>query len=80
MVADVQKTLQTLLNEKQVKQVVLAKELNLSEAQVSLLVAGKRSMKLEVAAVFARKLQLSLEVVDEALRFAKSKASKKQGK
>lgn len=80
MVADVQKTLQTLLNEKQVKQVVLAKELNLSEAQVSLLVAGKRSMKLEVAAVFARKLQLSLEAVDEALRFAKSKASKKQGK
>lgn len=63
------KTLQQLLDEANIKQVEMAKVLNLSESQVSLLVNGKRRMNIDVAAVFANQLNTTIDVIYKAINF-----------
>lgn len=65
------KTLQQLLDEANIKQVEMARILNLSESQVSLLVNGKRRMNMDVAAVFANQLNTTIDVIYKAINFAK---------
>ena len=69
-------TLQELLISKNVTQVAIAKELNLSESHVSLMVSGERRMTVDYAAVFARVLGVTIDDIFLALDFAKRKAIK----
>ena len=68
--------LQELLASKGVNQVDLMDDLNCSESQVSLLVNGKRKMTVEVAAIIAKRLGVTIEVVFEALNLTKRKDGK----
>lgn len=66
--------LQELLASKGVAQVELMDDLNCSESQVSLLVNGKRKMTVEVAAIIAKRLGVTIEVIFDALNLTKRKA------
>ena len=66
--------LQELLASKGVTQVELMDDLNCSESQVSLLVNGKRKMTVEVAAIIAKRLGVTIEVIFDALNLTKRKA------
>lgn len=65
--------LQELLASKGVSQVDLINDLKCSESQVSLLVNGKRKMSVEVAAIIAKRLGVTIEVVFDALNLTKRK-------
>jgi len=62
-------TLQQLMLTKGVTQLDLSKELKLSESHISLMVTGKRRMTLGYAAVFAKKLDVSIDDIFLALDF-----------
>ena len=66
--------LQELIASKGVTQVELMDDLNCSESQVSLLVNGKRKMTVEVAAIIAKRLGVTIEVIFDALNLTKRKA------
>lgn len=66
-------SLQKLLMLKNITQADMAKELNLSESHVSLMVTGHRRMTIDYAAVFARRLNVSIDDIFSAINFAKCK-------
>lgn len=70
--------LQELLASKGVAQVELMDDLNCSESQVSLLVNGKRKMTVEVAAIIAKRLGVTIEVIFDALNLTKRKAEQQE--
>jgi plasmid maintenance system antidote protein VapI len=66
-------TLQELLIEKGVTQADMAKELSLSESHISLMVSGNRRMTMDYAAVFSKRLGVTIDDIFMALDFAKRK-------
>jgi plasmid maintenance system antidote protein VapI len=68
-----QLTLQELMACKNVTQREMVKELGLSEGHVSLMVSGKRRMTMDYAAVFAKKLNVTIDDIFLAVNFAKRK-------
>ena len=70
------RTLQQLLDDAKIKQVEMAELLDLSESHVSLLVHGKRRMNMDVASIFAKQLNTTIDVIYNAINFAKCKYKK----
>ena len=68
-----QLTLQELMACKNVTQREMVKELGLSEGHVSLMVSGKSRMTMDYAAVFAKKLNVTIDDIFLAVNFEKSK-------
>ncbi len=76
--SDFLKTLQSILIEQHLTQTKLCNELKISEAQMSLLINGKRRMSIDIAAKIAMRLKISIDDIFEALNFAKSNVKDKE--
>lgn len=67
------RTLQEMLEDANVKQKELARLLCLDESTISLKISGKRKMSLDEAAIIAERLKTTSDQIHCALNFAKRK-------
>ncbi len=69
------KTLQELIKEKNIKQKDIAEKLGMHESTVSLKISGNRELSLEEACVLAEMLNVDAKAIRQAINFAKCKNS-----
>lgn len=77
MAGNGEKTLQELLREANVTQREIAEMLGVHESTVSLKISGQRTMSLEEAGIFARRLGVTVDDILCALDFAKRKVNER---
>ena len=63
-----QKTLKEMIKERGIKQLEIAKEMNISESHISLMIRGKRRMNIDQAFQLASMMELSIDDVYHGLK------------